>query len=89
LDEARDAWYGAGGAPNLTAEGTPFIDVTGASGRSVGKEIDFSLNCAVSDRVKLLAGYSRFFPGDFVEAVNGGAGSSSEWFFLQSQYGID
>ncbi len=85
LDEATDAWYGAGGAPNTTAAGALFRDPTGAAGRDVGRELDIAFKYAASDKLSLTAGYSRFLPGDFVKAVNGGADDNSDWYFVQSQ----
>lgn len=82
LDSARDSWYGASGMTN----GAKYLSAAGAFGRDVGEELDVSFRYAYSQRVSLLAGYSRFLPGDFVKNANGGVDDASDWYFLQSQF---
>lgn len=85
LEDARDAWYGAGGTPNRGAGGAPLHDPTGASGRSVGRELDISANYPVAPDWTLSAGYARFTPGSFIRAVNG-RDDPSNWWYLQATY---
>lgn len=85
LQNAKDAWYGSGAAPNKGVGGKPLHDPTGASGRNVGFEADLQATWTVNDRLIVSGGYSRFFPGSFIERVNGVA-DASDWLFLQAAW---
>lgn len=63
LDEPRDALYNANGTPIR-------VDPTGASGRDVGQELDFTVQYVFGPRADILFGYSHFWAGDFVQATN-------------------
>lgn len=82
LMDARDAWYGAGGAPNKRAGGI-FKDPTGAAGKDVGIELDLEATVRIDPRTIVQAGYGVFDPGSFVERLNGGSADRQTWFFVQ------
>jgi hypothetical protein len=74
LAEPQDAWYRA----NSNAIRR---DMTGGSGSFVGSELDLTVNYTPHKRVKLQAGYSRFFSGDFVRDT--GPHSDASLFYTQ------
>jgi hypothetical protein len=84
LRDARDAWYGAGGAPNAGPNGA-YVDPTGASGRDVGREFNFEFGCKQSPTLSFSAGFGTFFPGDFIRARNGGQADKQYWGFVMAQ----
>jgi hypothetical protein len=73
LDESADAWYGA--------DLLPIRSFPGASSRHVGWELDLSAKHWISGQVWLWFGYSRFFPGRFVE--DSGQDPATDWVWLQ------
>lgn len=77
LDEPRDAWYTTG----LKAYRR---DPTGASGSTLGDELDLRLVWTLWDHLELMGGYGRFFPGAFVR--NTGAAAPANWYFGQAVY---
>jgi len=77
LDSSTDAWYYVNGQAQRQ-------DLTGRSGSIVGQELDFMLNYKVTDRWQMMAGYSHFFPGQFVR--NTGPSPDADWLFLQATY---
>jgi hypothetical protein len=83
LQNARDAWYGAGGAINRGAAGA-FHDPTGAAGNDVGQEIDLELNWSLSPNASVQAGVAAFMPGNFVRRLNNGRADTQIWFFVQA-----
>lgn len=84
LRDSRDAWYGAGGAPN-THGGAPLKDPTGASGRDLGNEIDFDSTWTVNKTSALSGGLAVFSPGRFVRK---GTGHDDRQFWGYLQFGI-
>lgn len=82
LMDAKDAWYGAGGAPNKGINGV-FKDATGAAGKDVGFELDFEGTHKVDASTTLAAGIGMFTPGKFIRSLNGGSADRQTWFFLQ------
>jgi hypothetical protein len=74
LAEKQDAWYRANSAVIRR-------DVTGSSSSFVGSEIDVTATYTPHKRVKLQAGYSHFFAGDFV--ADTGTHSDAEFFYTQ------
>lgn len=85
LADSRDSWYGAGGSPNRTVGGGPYRDPTGAAGNRVGRELDLTVRINARERLLVLAGVARFWPGSFVRNVNGSA-DPSDWAYWQAQY---
>lgn len=79
LEEARGAWKDAGGAV-LGA------DPAGASGRSVGSEIDLTYRAAIREKVALEAGWSRFRPGRFARLTRGP--DASDWGYVMLTVGF-
>jgi hypothetical protein len=78
LDDTQDAWYRANGAAIRR-------DATGASGAFVGSEIDVTAIYTPHKRVKVQAGYSHFFTGDFVHDT----GPSDDANFLYTQVALN
>jgi hypothetical protein len=64
LAAPRGPWKNAGGKVLGS-------DPTGAAGRDLGQEIDFTLRAPVTARVSLLGGYSLFLPGRFSATTRG------------------
>jgi hypothetical protein len=85
LQNAKDAWYGPGAAPNKGVGGKALHDPTGASGRNVGFEADLQATWTVNKDMTVSGGYSRFFPGSFIERTNGVA-DGSDWLFVQAAW---
>lgn len=81
LMDAKDAWYGAGGAPNKGPSGV-YKDATGASGKEVGTELDLEFAYRHDATTTLNFGIGSFNPGKFIKAKNGGSADSQTWFFL-------
>ena len=84
LRDRTDAWYGAGGGPNIGGSGA-FVDPTGGSGRDVGRELDVEFGYKHSARTSVAAGLCWFFPGGFVKTRNGGSANTQTWAFLMLQ----
>lgn len=82
LQSKRDAWYGAGGAPNRGPSGA-FVDPTGRSGRDLGNEIDLDASHVVDARGTARAGIGLFRPGRFVRSFNGGATRDQVFGYVQ------
>ena len=64
LAARRGPWKNAGGKVLGS-------DPTGAAGRDVGQEVDFTVRFPVERHVSLLAGYSFFLPGRFAKTTRG------------------
>ncbi len=82
LMDAKDAWYGAGGAANKRVGGV-YLDPTGAAGKDVGFEVDLEGTLRLDARTTLQLGIGVFVPGKFVERMNGGSADRQKWLFLQ------
>lgn len=82
LMDGKDAWYGAGGAPNRRPGGV-FRDPTGAAGKEVGFELDLEGTHRLNATTTLQAGVGVFEPGKFVERLNGGVADRQVWFYFQ------
>lgn len=74
LEEPRGPWKSAGGAELG-------FDMTGASGRRVGSEIDLTYRFAWTGKAVMEAGYSRFSPGRFARATRRGP-DASDWAYV-------
>lgn len=77
LDRAADAWYSTGLKEQRR-------DPAGQSGTSLGDELDVRATMTLSDDLELMAGYGRFFPGDFVRAT--GPAAKASWSFAQAVF---
>lgn len=77
LDSRTDALYNAGG-------GGIRRDATGAAGSRVGNEVDVTASYAVTPRVHVLGGVSRFWGGRFTKATNpAGVGGNANFAYAQ------
>ena len=74
LDDNQDAWYRANG--NAVRR-----DISGHAGSYVGSELDLTVNYTPHKRVKVQAGYSHFFSGDFVRDT--GPHSDADFVYTQ------
>jgi len=79
LDQTGDAWYTTGMAALRR-------DTAGMSGKALGHEIDLRFSWQPTKRLEILAGWGRFFPGNFVKAT--GTAKPASGYFLQSSYGF-
>lgn len=77
LDEARDAWYTTG----LKVQRQ---DPTGRSGIDLGQELDLRFIWELDSHLELLGGYSRYWPGSFVEKT--GTARPADWYYTQVTY---
>ncbi len=77
LDEKKDALYNAGGAPIRR-------DATGGSGTYVGSELDIVAKYQLDRHSSILAGYSHFWPGQFIEDT--GSHKAIDFVYLQYQF---
>ena len=73
LDQERGPWKDAAGS-------TLGSDAAGASGRSVGREIDLTYRFAWTDKAAVEGGLSRFAPGRFARLTRGD--DVSRWAYL-------
>lgn len=74
LAEKRGPWKGATGRVLGS-------DPTGASGRDVGQEVDFTARLPLHKRFNLLGGYSFFVPGAYARRTRGP--ETQQWAYLQ------
>ena len=76
LDEAADGWRSASGA----------VIRPGKAGADdfVGEEIDLTLSYAFNNHLSFQAGYSHFFPGEFVDET--GPDDDADWVYLQTTF---
>jgi hypothetical protein len=77
LDSPRDALYNAGGVAIAQ-------DPTGQAGRDVGNELDLLTNIHLDAHQDILAGWSKLWPGEFLERTRGP--QSPELFYVQYQF---
>ncbi len=70
----KDNWYRASGAV--------MIQTDGVAPKSIGSELDVVVRCDVIKNVNFELGYSRFFKGDFIEAIKGADAGDSDWAYL-------
>lgn len=82
LMDAKDAWYGASGAPNARVGGV-FRDPTGASGKDVGWELDVEGTWSANASTTLQLGIAVFHPGSFIRRMNGGEAQRQTWLYFQ------
>jgi hypothetical protein len=74
---------------NFSATGRYFRanNVETGFSKNLGLETDFTLTCALSDRLTLLAGYDRFFTGSFFRDASG-SGRDIDYGYLMLQFDI-
>jgi hypothetical protein len=83
LQDAKDAWYGAGGNPNKGSFGA-FVDPTGTSGKEVGQELDLETIWSPRKDTTFQAGLGLFIPGKFVKNLSG-TDDQQFWGFVSFQ----
>lgn len=74
LADTGDAWYRANGV-------TQVRPITPSADSSAGSELDITATYKVTKYLSLLAGYSHFFAGDYLEDT--GASSDADFAYLQ------
>jgi hypothetical protein len=77
LVEETDNWYAASGKIFKT---TP----SGNTETGLGQELDLAAYAMIKEKLRLEAGYGRFFPGDYVEANFPDATDDADFFYLQT-----
>ena len=50
----------------------------------LGQEIDVTLKYKMFENFGVVAGYSHFFSGDFIEDTGAGNDRGVDWFYLQT-----
>ena len=88
LDQESDNWYHVGGALVNRAGADQFVDsstgVTKDVDDELGQEIDITLKYKMFENFGVVAGYSHFFAGDFIEDTSAGVDRGVDWFYLQT-----
>jgi len=88
LDQESDNWWHVGGAAVNRAGADQFVDSsTGATedvDDELGQEIDVTLKYKMFENFGVVAGYSHFFSGDFIEDTMGANDRGVDWFYLQT-----
>lgn len=73
----KDNWYKASGAV--------MIPTDSVASKAIGSELDMVVKCDVLENVNVEVGYSRFFKGDFIEAIKGTSATDSDWAYLSAR----
>ena len=81
LAEKSDNWYAASGKIFRT---TP----SGNSETALGQELDLVAYTMIKEKLRLEAGYGRFFPGDYVKVNFPLATDDSDFLYLQAGVGF-
>lgn len=81
LAEKSDNWYAASGKIFRT---TP----AGNSETALGQELDLAAYTMIKEKLRLEAGYGRFFPGDYVKVNFPLATDDSDFLYLQAGVGF-
>ena len=87
LDKEADDWYHVGGTLVNGSGADRFIDNNGTNqdvDEELGQEIDVTLKYKMFENFGVVAGYSHFFAGDFIEDTSGGQDRGVDWFYLQT-----
>jgi len=77
LASDEDAWYYCSGKAFRK-------DSAGASGQTLGHEVDLLVKWQMTENIELFAGYAKFFPGAFVKRT--ADSSNAQWAFVQLMY---
>jgi hypothetical protein len=96
LDEESDSWYNVGGGTGNGVVGgggeirrgaDTVVDSLGNL-RSVddelGQELDITVKYKLLKNFGIVAGYSHFWAGDFIEDINAGVDRGVDWFYFQT-----
>ena len=88
LDQESDNWWHVGGSAVNRAGADRFVDsstgVTEDVDDELGQEIDVTLKYKMFENFGVVAGYSHFFSGDFIEDTGAGNDRGVDWFYLQT-----
>jgi hypothetical protein len=87
LDQESDNWYHVGGTAVNGQGADRFIDSGGTNqdvDDELGQEIDVTLKYKMFENFGVVAGYSHFFSGDFIEDTMGANDRGVDWFYLQT-----
>jgi len=95
LDEEEDSWYsvvggtggGVAGGGGIIRRGADTITRNGVATNvddEIGQEIDVTLKYKLFENFGLVAGYSHFFAGDFIEDTGAGVDRGVDWFYFQT-----
>ena len=87
LDKIGDDWYHVGGAFANRSGAHQYTDGNGAvhnTDDELGQEIDVTLKYKMFENFGVVAGYSHFFAGDFIEDVSAGVDRGVDWAYLQT-----
>ena len=89
LDEEADNWWHIGGTAVNAFGADQVIDPTKGNARGtvddeLGQEIDITLKYKMFQNFGVVAGYSHFWAGDFIEDITAGQDRGVDWFYLQT-----
>ncbi len=87
LDKVGDDWYHVGGAAANRSGAHQYTDGNGTvhnTDDELGQEIDVTLKYKMFENFGVVAGYSHFFAGDFIEDTSAGVDRGVDWFYLQT-----
>jgi Alginate export len=95
LDEEADAWYSVGGGTGfggglgvIRAGADLFVDpktgVTSSVDDDLGQEIDLTVKYKLFKNFGVVAGYSHFFSGDFIEDTGADIDRGADWMYLMT-----
>jgi hypothetical protein len=87
LDQESDNWYHVGGTAVNGQGADRFIDSSGTNqdvDDELGQEVDVTLKYKMFENFGVVAGYSHFFSGDFIEDTMGANDRGVDWFYLQT-----
>ena len=85
-DEEADNWYSVAGGVNRIG-GDSFVHSNGATGsidEEYGQELDITAKYKLFNNFGVVAGYSHYFTGDFMEDTNNDTGRDSDWVYLMT-----
>jgi hypothetical protein len=85
-DEEADNWYNVGGGTNRIGADR-FVHVNGRTGSiddEYGQELDITVKYKLFKNFGVVAGYSHYFAGDFMEDTNNGTDRDSDWAYLMT-----
>jgi hypothetical protein len=85
-DEEADSWYGVAGGANRPGADR-FVHTEGQTGNvddEYGQELDITVKYKLFKNFGVVAGYTHYFTGDFMEDTNNGMDRDSDWAYLMT-----
>ncbi len=85
-DEEADDWYNVAGG-TMRQGGDTFTNNVGVTGNiddEYGQEIDITAKYKLFKNFGVVAGYTHYFTGDFMEDTNNGLSRDSDWAYLMT-----